>query len=117
MMKEEALKARYWNIEKCTISVGKVTVLPHFCKGGEDCDDCIKFCPEKVLVQGTEKNERGFFPPVLVENAGCTVCGRCQLYCAENAIFVQKIGERMVSADEICPDATIGDTLREENGE
>jgi NAD-dependent dihydropyrimidine dehydrogenase PreA subunit len=108
-MTEEALKSRYWNIEKCTIPVGKVTILPAFCKGGEDCDDCIKFCPENVLEKGKEKNERGFFPPVLAEDATCTVCGRCQLYCAENAIFVQKIGERIVSNEDV--------TSREEHGE
>lgn len=109
MMKEEVLKTRYWNIDGCSIPVGKVTILPNFCKGGDDCDDCIRFCPEKVLTRGTERNERGFYPPILVEDARCTVCGRCQLYCSENAIFVQKIGERIVSAEEV--------TLREENFE
>jgi 2-oxoglutarate ferredoxin oxidoreductase subunit delta len=109
MKEEEALKTRYWNIDGCSIPVGKVTILPDFCKGGEDCDDCIKFCPEKVLIRGTEKNDRGFYPPVLADDAGCTVCGRCQLYCAENAIFVRKVGDRMVSAEEV--------TLREEKFE
>jgi Pyruvate/2-oxoacid:ferredoxin oxidoreductase delta subunit len=36
-----------------------------------------------------------------VEGGQCTVCGRCQLYCGENAIFVQKVGERIVSEEEI----------------
>jgi Pyruvate/2-oxoacid:ferredoxin oxidoreductase delta subunit len=51
----------------------------------------------------------GFFPPVLVDEEQCTVCGRCQLYCSENAIFVEKIGERVVTPDEIAP--------REENSQ
>ena len=100
-MKDEKIDTRYWNAKQCTISVGKVTILPQYCKGGEDCDDCIRFCPEKVLERGTETNERGFFPPVFIEDGRCTVCGRCQLYCAENAIFVQKVGERMVCAEDI----------------
>ncbi len=102
-MKNELVNTRYWNIEECTIPVGKVTLLEAYCKGGDDCDDCIKFCPENVLAQGTEKNERGFFAPVLVDDAKCTVCGRCQLYCSENAIFVQKVGERIVTDEEVSP--------------
>jgi Pyruvate/2-oxoacid:ferredoxin oxidoreductase delta subunit len=38
-----------------------------------------------------------------VDEERCTVCGRCQLYCGENAIFVEKIGERIVTPDEIVP--------------
>ncbi|UCD86888.1 MAG: ferredoxin family protein [Desulfobacterales bacterium] len=108
-MKHEVSSARYWNIQECTIPVGRVTIITSFCKGGEDCDECIKFCPEKVLELSTIRNERGFFPPVLVDEEQCTVCGRCQLYCSENAIFVEKIGERVVTPDEIAP--------REENSQ
>ena len=108
-MKHEVSRSRYWNIEQCTIPVGKVTIIASFCKGGEDCDDCIRFCPEKVLERGTTANERGYFPPTVVEEDKCTVCGRCQLYCGENAIFIEKIGERSVSAEEIA--------LREENNQ
>ena len=108
-MKHEVSGVRYWNIKECTIPVGKVTIITSFCKGGEDCDECIKFCPENVLELSKKKNERGFFPPVLVDEEQCTVCGRCQLYCAENAIFVEKIGERIVSSDEIA--------LREESSQ
>jgi NAD-dependent dihydropyrimidine dehydrogenase PreA subunit len=100
-MKDENLTVRYWNIKECTIPVGRVTIIANFCKGGEDCDECIRFCPEKVLERGTISNERGFFPPVLVDEGKCTVCGRCQLFCSENAIFVEKIGERVVAPDEI----------------
>jgi len=108
-MKDEVSPARYWNIKECTIPVGKVTIIADFCKGGDDCDECIRFCPEKVLDRGTVPNERGYFPPVVVNEEKCTVCGRCQLYCSENAIFVQKIGERVVTPDEIA--------VREENSQ
>jgi Pyruvate/2-oxoacid:ferredoxin oxidoreductase delta subunit len=37
----------------------------------------------------------------VVVDGKCTVCGRCQLYCAENAIFVEKVGERVVAVEEI----------------
>ncbi len=107
-MKREVSASRYWNIEQCNIPVGKVTIIASFCKGGEDCEDCIRFCPEKVLERGTVQNKKGFLPPIVVEEGKCTVCGRCQLYCSENAIFVERVGERGVTAEEI--------VLREENG-
>ena len=64
---------------------------------------------EKVLEVGTVPNEKGFFPPIVIEEGKCTVCGKCQLYCSENAIFVEQTGERSVTAEEIA--------LREENGQ
>lgn len=100
-MSQEVSPIRYWNIEQCTIPVGRVTIIAGFCKGGEDCDDCIRLCPEKVLERSTVSNERGYLPPVVVAEGKCTVCGRCQLYCSENAIFVHKVGERAVHAHEI----------------
>lgn len=106
-MRHEVSPTRYWNIERCTIPVGKVTIIASFCKGGDDCDDCIRFCPEKVLRRGAVPNDRGCFPPIVIEEGKCSVCGRCQLYCSENAIFIQKIGERAVTPEEI--------KLREEN--
>ncbi|MBN1841773.1 MAG: 4Fe-4S binding protein [Deltaproteobacteria bacterium] len=106
-MKTGVSTSRYWNIGQCTIPIGKVVIIANFCKGGDDCYDCIKFCPEKVLERGAVPNEKGFFPPILVNEGKCTVCGRCQLYCSENAIFVEKVGERTVTAEEIA--------IREEN--
>ena len=100
-MKHDPLMARYWNVKECTIPIGKVTIIESYCKGGEDCEECIRLCPEKVLERSTKPNDRGFFPPVVLEESRCTVCGRCQLYCAENAIFVEKIGDRVVTAEEI----------------
>lgn len=100
-MKTGVSSSKYWNIGQCTIPIGKVIIIANFCKGGDDCDDCVRFCPEKVLERGSVPNEKGFFPPILVDEGKCTVCGRCQLYCSENAIFVEKVGERTVTAEEI----------------
>jgi ferredoxin len=100
-MTHDSLMTKYWNIRDCTIPVGKVTIIADYCKGGEDCEECLRLCPEKVLGRSTKPNERGFFPPVVLEEGRCTVCGRCMLYCAENAIFVEKIGERVVALEEI----------------
>ena len=68
-MTQEISATRYWNIKECTIPVGKVTIIASFCKGGEDCEECIRFCPEKLLARGTTRNERGFYPPVIVDEA------------------------------------------------
>ena len=54
------------------------------CKG---CGYCIDFCPPKVLAFSEQYNSHGYHPPVLVNEAGCTGCDLCGLYCPDFAIF------------------------------
>jgi ferredoxin-type protein NapF len=47
----------------------------------ERCDDCVKCCPEAVLVRG-----RGGYPVVDFAKGGCTFCGDCLNACKGRAL-------------------------------
>lgn len=42
------------------------------------CGDCVRACPEQVLVPGD-----GGFPQVVFRGEGCTFCGECASACPE----------------------------------
>jgi ferredoxin-type protein NapF len=44
------------------------------------CDDCIRACPQAILVRG-----RGGFPSVDFTLGGCTFCGACAAACTTGA--------------------------------
>jgi len=48
----------------------------------ERCDDCIKACPETILIKG-----RGGFPEVDFSQAGCSFCGQCLGACKGRALL------------------------------
>lgn len=54
------------------------------CKG---CGFCVEFCPPHVLRISEEFNTHGYHPPYLTNEAGCTGCDLCGLYCPDFAIF------------------------------
>ncbi len=47
----------------------------------ERCDDCIKACPEAILIKG-----RGGFPEVDFRQGGCSFCGECLSACNGRAL-------------------------------
>lgn len=47
----------------------------------ERCDDCVKQCPEKILLRG-----RSGFPEVDFSRGGCTFCGECLIACKGRAL-------------------------------
>ena len=47
----------------------------------ERCDDCVKSCPEAILVRG-----RGGFPLVDFSRGGCSFCGDCLDACKGRAL-------------------------------
>lgn len=63
---------------------GEVFIQLDRCKG---CGICIEFCPPKVLAISEKYNNHGYHPPVLANEAGCTGCDLCGLYCPDFAIF------------------------------
>lgn len=63
---------------------GDVFICVDRCKG---CGFCIEFCPPKVLATSEKYNCHGYHPPLLVNQAGCTGCDLCGLYCPDFAIF------------------------------
>jgi len=66
----------------------KVTLLPQSCKGMEDCGICAFVCPKSLFVASEEMNEVGYLPPLPPDEAKCTACGNCMIYCPDFAIVV-----------------------------
>ncbi len=46
-----------------------------------DCAECIKVCPENILVKG-----RGGYPQVDFQHGECTFCEQCVDHCPNNAL-------------------------------
>lgn len=67
------------------------------CKG---CQLCIAFCPQNTISEGTELNQKGYFPakftPGFESDArdgtgkGCNGCALCAIVCPEVAIVVKR---------------------------
>ena len=69
----------------------KVTLLPQSCKGMEDCGICAFVCPKSLFVASEEMNEAGYLPPLPPDEAKCTACGNCMIYCPDFAIVVEAV--------------------------
>jgi 2-oxoglutarate ferredoxin oxidoreductase subunit delta len=65
-------------------SRGRVFILPDRCKG---CAYCVEFCPTRVLALSDGFNQKGYHPPVVVDEGACTGCGLCGMYCPDFAIY------------------------------
>jgi len=65
---------------------GRVYIIPVRCKG---CRICIEFCPQQVLQQSEETNEKGYHYPEIApgKEGECVNCEFCTLICPEFAIF------------------------------
>ncbi len=70
---------------------GTIRVIVDRCKG---CWYCIAYCPTKVLQVSETLNEKGYHPPVLVENPPekvCIACHMCEMVCPDFAIIVEEL--------------------------
>ena len=47
----------------------------------DQCGDCIKACPEQIIVRG-----RGGYPLIEFSNGECTFCGACAESCSSGAL-------------------------------
>lgn len=52
------------------------------------CHDCVRACPQKVLVVGD-----GGFPEIDFSDAGCTLCGDCVTACMPHALNREKLAQ------------------------
>jgi 2-oxoglutarate ferredoxin oxidoreductase subunit delta len=72
----------------------EIHLIKDQCKG---CGYCIEFCPKKVFEESNEINARGVYPPRIVDESKCILCGFCTAVCPDFAIYVvekQPNGER-----------------------
>lgn len=80
------------DIDDVSEPTGQVYIVEERCKG---CEYCWEFCPEDVLEQSDERNEKGhIFPRVKDDKIGaCTDCGMCTEICPEFCIFTEEVEE------------------------
>ncbi len=92
----------YWRLpldaDKREVVIGKVTVVEYRCKG---CNYCIEFCPNDVLEQSTEFNEKGYYPPRVKKEGACVNCSFCESVCPEFAIFCTVAERRPLAAHDV----------------
>ncbi len=68
----------------------KVILFSQSCKGMEDCGICAFVCPKNLFIASKEMNEAGYLPPMPPDEAKCTACGNCMIYCPDFAVMVEK---------------------------
>lgn len=78
-----------------------ITILRNSCKGVEDCGICTFVCPKGLFQVCREMNELGYLPPELKNEADCTGCQNCMIYCPDFAIVVEKTGEAATNEVEV----------------
>ncbi|MCY3411983.1 MAG: 4Fe-4S dicluster domain-containing protein [Candidatus Heimdallarchaeota archaeon] len=78
------------NADDVPTPVGQVLVIPNRCK---ECNYCVTFCPEDVLVFSEQFNDKGYHYPTVNEDKTCVLCGFCQEICPDFAIFTQPMEE------------------------
>lgn len=66
------------------IPQAEIHIVRERCDG---CGFCIDFCPKGVLTHSTEKNDKGIYPPKVIDETKCTLCGFCRSVCSVCAIF------------------------------
>ena len=61
------------------------------CKG---CGICIALCPVEILKFSKSLNTRGVPYPEVIDEARCTQCENCMIYCPDFAVVVVKDEKR-----------------------
>ncbi|MBS3766195.1 4Fe-4S binding protein [Candidatus Bipolaricaulota bacterium] len=79
--KDEA-KTKKWETDE-----GELYIKEDYCKG---CGYCIEFCPQDVLEESEEFNEKGYHPPVPHNLEECVNCNFCGMICPDFAIWSEE---------------------------
>ena len=103
----------FWRVpldaEKHEVVIGKVNVIAYRCKG---CKYCIEFCPNDVLEQSDEFNEKGYYPPRVKEEGRCINCSFCETICPEFAIYCTVEERRALQPQDVIHVEKISRRLR-----
>lgn len=86
------------DVQEHEIAAGKVNIIAYRCKG---CRYCIEFCPNGVLAESSEFNEKGYHPPVVAKEGKCVSCNFCETICPEFAIFITEQDERVLERKDV----------------
>jgi 2-oxoglutarate ferredoxin oxidoreductase subunit delta len=80
--------------------MSKVVVLSQNCKGVDQCGICKYICPKDLYSDSKEMNSAGYIPPEMTDEASCTGCENCMIYCPDMAIVVHKEAQDGPPAEE-----------------
>ena len=98
----------FWRLpldaEKHEVVIGKVNIIDYRCKG---CKYCIEFCPNDVLEESREFNEKGYYPPRVKREGLCINCSFCETVCPEFAIYCTVAERRTLRPDDVIHEAAI----------
>jgi len=72
------------DMDKVRVRRGEIRIIRERCRG---CGFCIDFCPKDVLEVSEEPNEKGAYPPRVVDETRCALCSFCQTVCPDVAII------------------------------
>jgi len=84
--------------EEHEVVIGKVNIIAYRSKG---CNYCIEFCPNDVLEESKEFNEKGYYPPRVKQEGRCINCNFCETVCPEFAIFCTVAEHRPVQPQDV----------------
>ena len=98
----------FWRLpldaDKHEVVIGKVNIIDYRCKG---CKYCIEFCPNDVLEESSEFNEKGYYPPRVKQEGLCVNCSYCETVCPEFAIFCTVAERRALRADDVIHESAL----------
>lgn len=75
------------SVKRWETSKGYLYIKEDNCKG---CGYCHAFCPQEVLEESEDFNEKGYHPPEPVSIDDCVNCGYCELICPDFAIWLEE---------------------------
>ena len=98
----------FWRLpldaDKHEVVIGKVNIIDYRCKG---CKYCIEFCPNDVLEESKEFNEKGYYPPQVKREGLCINCNFCETVCPEFAIYCTVAERRPLRPGDVIHDVAI----------